>query len=123
MLVELDKDFNSIVQELQTELTNTGVELRCEKLQHSRGLKYALRGPNTFAWIEKRPRLNCLAICTKMEWANRARVNDYQCKQNSWFNEPGAHWLIPMGDTQEIKKVAKKLACVCTARHSARRFP
>ncbi|MBI4268000.1 MAG: hypothetical protein HY662_04365 [Chloroflexi bacterium] len=115
---DLERDFQRFVTELKTELKMQDRELEVREYGKRPARKYSLKAPKTFAWVTVKPMLNCLAVGTKQEWADKAGLDDYEYKSNTEFNGPGAHWKIPEGDIDRLQNVARYLAQVCKARHS-----
>jgi hypothetical protein len=92
---DLERDFQKLVVEIGVELHKQGIKFWVLEYGDRPGQKYSFKAPKTFAWVHKKPRLDCLAIGTKQEWADKAGLDGYEYKPNSQFNGPGAHWRIP----------------------------
>lgn len=114
----LQSDFQRLVDEVTERLQRQGRKFQVHQYGKRPKRQYSLRAPKTFAWVNKKPMLDCLAIGTKQEWADKAGLNDYDYKPNSQFNGPGAHWKVSEGDIKSLQDVAGYLAKVCEARHS-----
>ena len=115
---DLELDFQRLVDEIRAELDKRGIEFQFRTYGNIPGRKYSFKAPKTFAWVYKKPRLDCLAVGTKQEWADKAGIEDYQYKPHSQFNRPGAHWKISEGDITSRQKIIRYLIRVCKARHS-----
>lgn len=115
---DLQSDFQRLVAEVTAKLQRQGRILQVHEYGNRPGRKYSFKAPRTFAWVNKKPVLDCLAVGTKQEWADKAGLDDYDRKSNSQFNGPGAHWRIPADDANRLKDVATYLDRVCDARHS-----
>ena len=115
---DLEGDFQKLVAEVTTNLQRQSRTLLVLEYGKRPKRKYSFKAPKTFAWVQKKPMLDCLAVGTKQEWAKRAGIGVYDYKPNSQFNGPGAHWKIPVGDIDRLQNVARYLAQVCEARHS-----
>ena len=116
---DLEADFQRLVAEVTAKLQRQSRRLQVREYGKRPKRKYSFRAPKTFAWVHKKPMLDCLAIGTKQEWADRAGLDDYDYKPNSQFNGPGAHWKVPESDIDRLQNVARYLARVCEARHSS----
>ena len=116
---DLERDLREFEHNISTALSKQGVKLECRKYGSKPGQKYSLRAPKTFAWIVKKPRLDCLAVSTKQEWAEKASLDDYVLKPKSEWGGPGAHWRIPEGDVGGLLNIAKYMIRVRNARHGA----
>lgn len=115
---DLESDFQKLVAEVTTNLRTNNRTLQVQEYGKRPKQKYSFKAPKTFAWVTKKQRLDCLAVGTKLEWADTAGISDYDYKPYSQFNKPGAHWRIPEGDIDSMKNVARYLAQICEARHS-----
>ena len=122
-MTNLNRDFNMLVEETKVKLKAYNVGLQVVPYGKRTGIKYSfkvVRGKDTrtFAWVQLKIKLDCLAVGTKEEWANKAGLvkSQYKYKPNSQFNKPGAHWIITSGNVTMIKKVAVYLARVGNTR-------
>ncbi len=113
----MESEFQEFVGEVKRHLDARRVELTCHEYGRRPGRKYSLRAPKVFAWVHKKPRLGCLAVGTRQEWADKAGLHDYTFKTNTQFNGPGAHWRIAAGDRASLKKVAREIVLVREVRH------
>ncbi len=77
---DLEEDFQKLLAELTVQLGRQGRRLEVCEYGERPKRKYSLRAPKTFAWVHKKPRLDCLAVGTKREWADKAGLDDYDSK-------------------------------------------